>query len=1239
MLFVAIVLYAAVALPWPPRRLALYLFGVFIAAGVLALGAQAVAPPIGLNASYWAAAAPSGPPERSTDFPWLTDATRIDSSLDLRGEDFAVHFFNDASRFNFGADVMPARDQLPFSVQWDGFLVVPSSGLRRFVVEATGPVEVWLDEAPLPSADGTVNLEAGAHRLKVTYARPEARVPALRVQWQRDPRGPLVTLGGDEVRWLADDASALPSRILSGLAAVLGVAALAIWLVLALLPLVRSRQPEAWWRASLGLVPLVFLVYGALLEGPAMGKATILSGLDDWLIYESSARDILLNGLLMDGGQGHAAPFYGQPLYPYALALLHRLTGESLFGPLVVQFAALGLVAVGTAVLARRCFGSSLDGLAAGAAFLILLQVEPEHFKIARQLFNENLYMPLVMASLIGVVTLARREALPKWWQAVLVGALLGATAIARSQFLLFVPFGLLVLWLAWRRPRSEATGTTEEENLLLRREAERLAWRKADGVRATAAAALVAVGVLLAIAPVTARNWIVSGQFVPISSSGGASLLEFHRPPPGLLDVAQLQNDALSNALHLDESARTVLAFARKDAGGYLKTLLPLGAHSVGLQGRNDPGVYWPLLATCLVYAASFLLRRTRRLHVWPVHAFVGTHLLILMLFEADTYGYRLVMPMYAPMVAVAAQIPLELIRRVLHSPTGGALRSGQPARAARFAVAGWGVLALGALFWQAGTLVQAWPEREPALHGLGGAAAHAALTADRVGAEEIYVASVDGTPRRFGAGTLPGLRYPWLKWFDPLRSLPLPPASESAVYVLSELRGQSRPGDLTACLGAADASGEVVANAQQVVDACAAGVLGATQVGATFDGLARIEAVSTQPTAAAGTSLEARLVWQPLAAHPEPRQLSLQLDDPASADGSLWGNGTLEVYPAQEWQTDEQVLSRVPVQTDGTAIPQAYRLSVGMSPVRSNQPPDLASWQGGHTDRVPVGTVVLTPGSVDQGAALPADMRPVEGPPLVGGGLELIATRPLPSEAAAASPLRIGLLWKAIRDAPSATQVRVRLVGDSGDVLQETELPLLGGRVAPSALHEGNVVRDEQSFVVSTRLSGERVSLELGLEDAWQRLGSLNLTGRAHEMDTSGVPALATFGGAMDLLAAAVEPASAHSGEKITVRLRWRDAAAMTQAYKVFVHVLDPTGQSVVTQRDADPMNGEAPTTSWVVGEVLADEYQLTLPPSTASGDYPIELGVYDPRSGERLTLGNGANHLVLDKRLAVR
>ena len=124
-------------------------------------------------------------------------------------------------------------------------------------------------------------------------------------------------------------------------------------------------------------------------------------------------------------------------------------------------------------------------------------------------------------------------------WRSLLAGGLLGLTAISRSQFLLAVPFGLLIVWIAWRGGAA---------------------------LRATAQIATIAVGIVLAIVPVTARNWAVSDQLVPISSSGGASLLEFHRPSPGLIDPSALQQDGFYDALHRDEQTRTVLAFVRAD-------------------------------------------------------------------------------------------------------------------------------------------------------------------------------------------------------------------------------------------------------------------------------------------------------------------------------------------------------------------------------------------------------------------------------------------------------------------------------------------------------------------------------------------------------------------------------------------------------------------------------------------------------------------------------------------------
>jgi hypothetical protein len=454
----------------------------------------------------------------------------------------------------------------------------------------------------------------------------------------------------------------------------------------------------------------------------------------------------------------------------------------------------------------------------------------------------------------------------------------------------------------------------------------------------------------------------------------------------------------------------------------------------------------------------------------------------------------------------------------------------------------------------------------------------------------------------------------------------------------MLSELDGHSPAGNLVGCLGPPDASAQVVGYATDVRQQCVGDWPPSAAVGVSFDGVAHIEALLVPTAAEAGQPLEARLLWRPLVAHPEPHQMSLQLDDPTVGDGTLSGNATLDVYPSGQWEPAETVLSRLPLRTDSTALPQPYRLTLGISPPGSKGAPASALWQGTRTHRVPIATVVLTPSTASAMETMPADMRPVEGPPLVGGGLELIGMRPLPAEASVGGPLKIGLLWRALHDAPEASHVKWRLLRANGEIAQESMQPLLGGRLTPGLLRAGNVVRDEQTLLIDARVPPEPLALELDVLDTRVRLGSVKMTGRAHVFDPT-APAQATFGPSIQLIKHELEPAQARPNEKVTVRLRWRSAAAMTLAYKIFVHVLDPKGEKVVAQRDAEPQDGRAPTTAWVVGEVIDDEYAMTLPAGLASGEYPVEIGVYDARTGDRLPLPNGDTRVILDKPLRVR
>jgi hypothetical protein len=90
--------------------------------------------------------------------------------------------------------------------------------------------------------------------------------------------------------------------------------------------------------------------------------------------------------------------------------------------------------------------------------------------------------------------------------------------------------------------------------------------------------------------------------------------------------------------------------------------------------------------------------------------------------------------------------------------------------------------------------------------------------------------------------------------------------------------------------------------------------------------------------------------------------------------------------------------------------------------------------------------------------------------------------------------------------------------------------------------------------------------------------------------------------------------------AGDTLTVTLYWKAEALSEEAYTVFVHLIGPDG-ALVAQSDHEPQNGEAPTTSWVPGQIIIDTHTLALPTEMAPGRYNLFVGLYGADSGVRI------------------
>jgi len=121
---------------------------------------------------------------------------------------------------------------------------------------------------------------------------------------------------------------------------------------------------------------------------------------------------------------------------------------------------------------------------------------------------------------------------------------------------------------------------------------------------------------------------------------------------------------------------------------------------------------------------------------------------------------------------------------------------------------------------------------------------------------------------------------------------------------------------------------------------------------------------------------------------------------------------------------------------------------------------------------------------------------------------------------------------------------------------------------------------------------------------------------------------PLQVNLGNEVELLGYDLDRTSAKPGDSLHLTLYWRalpcpepvEGGCMDASYTVFTHLLDRESR-IWGQKDNVPQAGTYPTTLWVEGEVMADEYEIVVKPDAPPGQYVIEVGMYLPQSGQRL------------------
>ena len=270
-------------------------------------------------------------------------------------------------------------------------------------------------------------------------------------------------------------------------------------------------------------------------------------------------------------------------------------------------------------------------------------------------------------------------------------------------------------------------------------------------------------------------------------------------------------------------------------------------------------------------------------------------------------------------------------------------------------------------------------------------------------------------------------------------------------------------------------------------------------------------------------------------------------------------------------------------------------------------------------------------------------------------GGRIRLIGADVDTHSAAPGESIEIVLYWQALAPMERDYSTFVHLLDPNEIVVAQRDMFPGQGLWPTSQMKVGDIIASRYVLnVPATAYAPDRLVWEVGVYDKSLpseprlpassggediRFGQVSLARAPGEVPN---PIAYNLGDQVELIGYDMDRRAVAPGETIHLTLHWRARSTMAIDYTVFTHVLERP-ERLWAQQDK-PL--APPASTWTVGRVVSDTYDLTVKPDTPAGVYEVEVGVYDAASPtfERLRVitGDGRiteNYILLSKVRVVR
>jgi len=394
--------------------------------------------------------------------------------------------------------------------------------------------------------------------------------------------------------------------------------------------------------------------------------------------------------------------------------------------------------------------------------------------------------------------------------------------------------------------------------------------------------------------------------------------------------------------------------------------------------------------------------------------------------------------------------------------------------------------------------------------------------------------------------------------------------------------------------------------------------------------------------------------LLWQTLQEVTKNYALSLRLVDDR---GHCWvqkdswllnsaGVGT------SAWQVGESSELRYLLSVPPGIPPGRYKLNAVVYDVNTlhnlNVLDDIGAIVG---TEYTVATIPVTP------ATFPPDLQDLAIPHHLSFDfaeqIELLGYSLSSEQARPGDALEMSLFWRALRPMQQDYALLITLQDETGHAWMETTSPLPNEFYPTSRWQPGEILQvccdlpiDAALETGSYRLFINLVGMD-GQKVVQERLSiaKLSIESREHLFVPPDIryPMPAQIGESVRLVGYDLDENTVEPGANLRLTLYWQPLARIRKSYTVFAHLLDSENR-IWGQLDSEPCNGACPTTSWLEGEFIADEYIIPVDSCAPAGEYQLGVGMYDPTIMQRLPARDGmgtpwsGDRIVLPVRIAV-